>query len=193
MKKLLAFLLAITMVLLSFAACNNGDNNQGNGIDSNAFNLVYNKSGEYISLGMTREEVEQIITFEYVEYHDEVFFEFIGSTKEGLTIFFDENETVIRVSIFDNDTPLWFVRGDITTGFNLEDERFEEIWNLNYAHVAIYADIIADYTFFFTSDHSLVEYEAENKHYGVAFLAFESVGIGWEVGRIDVGLVAVAA
>jgi len=181
-----------------------GEANQGT---AKPFAFVYNEAGDYISLGMTKDDVEQIIVFAHVRYRDELIediraddfdenmfkIEYLVNTYEGLIISFCDNEMVIEIILYDNDPALWFVRNGIAVGSHFYDEEFEEVWHLSRDYA--YPESPWDawdywelYTFFFDSDHNPVMYGAENKHYAVMLQLYQPYGMPdkWEIVRIEI-------
>lgn len=131
--------LCIVLLAFSLTACG------GTSSLPDTFDFMYNEDGVYIQLGMTREEVEQLISF------DE---EFAPSDRqpggwgevsnEYFTFYFDENDIVISIM---TAADIWSARGGIVMGSTAEEiiDVFGEGYTNNHAGTFL--------TVSFTSEH----------------------------------------
>ena len=129
----------IVLLALSVAAC-------GGSSLPNTFDFMYNEDGTYIRLGMTREEVEQRITFE--EELEPSDFSPGGALGHGGTIvIFDENDTVLDISTFSD---AWSIHGGITIGSTVDE--IVEVFGEDYVHRFSEGWLLVR----FNSDHNIV-------------------------------------
>jgi len=172
MKKY-GILFMTVLMLLSLVACISPDEAPVQSIlDLNGFHYVFNEAGEYVWLGMTRQEVERIVSLSPGEKPEYL----VG---QGVSVQFDESGLVY--SIFLAPPSSWSIRGDLSPGSYIVE--IEDVFNMNYVYFPTRM-LLPWLEFYFSFDHIPVEHTSDERFYRVQFSQVSSVaGENWE-GRI---------
>jgi len=156
MKKLFGLLLVLLLTLL-LAACGNGESTQEFSLPE-GLNFLYNENGDYIQLGMTRTEVEDI--FGEIDA-------FVIYSDYGMLRVFFENDVGDLHSI---DTMFfgcrWIFPGGIRTGS--DPSELENVFDMDYAHIRNFDDFEV-IEFRFADDHTFHHPDSIDNWFGTAY------------------------
>jgi len=159
MKKYVVLFMIVLMLLL-LVACVSPDREPV----LDGFNYVFNDDGEYIWLGMTRQEAENIVSLSSVDNRTG---DLLG---DGILVHFDEYDLASIIllsspSILWSTPSSWSIRGDLAPGSYIVD--IEDLFDMNYVHFS--SLVPGSLIFSLSFDHTPVKRPSGEIFYDVTF------------------------
>jgi len=168
MKKF-GILFMIMLILLLLVACASPDREPV----LDGFNYVFNDDGEYIWLGMTRQEAEHVVSLSSVDNRTG---DLLG---DGILVHFDEYDLASIILLSSPSTlwsspSSWSIRGDLAPGSYIGE--IEDLFDMNYVHFS--SLIPGTLIFSFSFAHTPIKRPSGEIFYDVTFR--QGLTAGWE-------------